>query len=286
MILTIEEAMSSGATGEVNIICPNPDHDDRNPSAWVNTLSGLWVCFSCGAGGKIDTENYEIDMGAATKELARLTMLMEKEGVERTEGWLSQFDSSTPGDYWLGRFSAATCREFRLGVDYHRNQATIPLRDLNGVPLGVIRRNLGDGPKYVYPTEIDISDYLFAYHQCTDDVVILTEGATDTIAAWEVGHQAMAIYGSRLSKAQRIALEKYNPKALILAYDQDEAGDQAARNTAAWFPHLVVERAEWGHYKDLSSMPITVRRIALQIARRNVRNRLAQTIQKGVASSS
>jgi len=31
--------------------CPLPDHEDRNPSASVNTDEGKWHCFACGRGG-------------------------------------------------------------------------------------------------------------------------------------------------------------------------------------------------------------------------------------------
>jgi DNA primase len=31
--------------------CPIPDHEDRNPSASVNTEEGKWHCFACGRGG-------------------------------------------------------------------------------------------------------------------------------------------------------------------------------------------------------------------------------------------
>jgi CHC2-type zinc finger protein len=31
--------------------CPMPDHEDRNPSASVNTSAGKWHCFTCSRGG-------------------------------------------------------------------------------------------------------------------------------------------------------------------------------------------------------------------------------------------
>lgn len=35
--------------GNRKVLCPV--HDDRNASASVNTSTGLWTCFTCGAGG-------------------------------------------------------------------------------------------------------------------------------------------------------------------------------------------------------------------------------------------
>jgi putative DNA primase/helicase len=39
--------------GEYNFVCPNPDHDDKNPSAWLNPEKGSWMCRACLAGGGI-----------------------------------------------------------------------------------------------------------------------------------------------------------------------------------------------------------------------------------------
>lgn len=257
---SIEEAMASGIIGEATIPCPSPDHEDRSPSASVNTAKGLWVCYSCGAAGYIDVESYEISQTAVARHLAKLTHQLETENRSLTESWLSQYDASGPGEYWLSRFSAPVCRAFRLGMDYEANAATIPLRGLLGSPMGVIRRSLNEGEtKYKYPLGVDVSKLIFNYHDCQGEIIVLTEGATDTIAAVEAGHEAMAIFGSNLSKSQRDAVVRYWPKALILAFDMDDAGERAARAATAAFPELVTVRARWDGYKDLASMPVEER---------------------------
>ena len=40
---------------EVQFRCPTPGHTDTNPSASLNTKTGLWVCFGCEASGDIYT---------------------------------------------------------------------------------------------------------------------------------------------------------------------------------------------------------------------------------------
>lgn len=40
---------------EVQFRCPTPSHTDTNPSASLNTRTGLWVCFGCEASGDIYT---------------------------------------------------------------------------------------------------------------------------------------------------------------------------------------------------------------------------------------
>jgi len=272
---TIQDAMSLGSGVERAFHCGNPDHSDRNASASVNSLTGAFLCYSCGWSGKIDVNNYEIDLTEAGRQLSKLVTQLEATPRELTESWLDQFDASGPGEYWLGRYGAPICRRFRLGMDYHLNAAVIPLRSLNGAPMGVIRRNLDNGPKYQYPKGVDISELLFNFEGCEDDIVVLTEGATDTIASVEVGYDAMAIYGSRMSKAQHLALSKYAPKAIMLCFDMDEAGDRAARDVTRMFPELITERVLWDAYKDLASMPVRTREQVLHDSYTKIVSRLA-----------
>lgn len=43
------------SSDEVQFRCPTPAHADHNPSASLNTKTGLWVCFGCEASGDIYT---------------------------------------------------------------------------------------------------------------------------------------------------------------------------------------------------------------------------------------
>lgn len=39
---------------QVKVQCPNPQHEDDNPSCSVSISKGLWNCFSCGEGGDMN----------------------------------------------------------------------------------------------------------------------------------------------------------------------------------------------------------------------------------------
>ena len=41
----------AGQTEGIKISCPNPDHPDKNPSAWINTDKQTWFCAGCDLGG-------------------------------------------------------------------------------------------------------------------------------------------------------------------------------------------------------------------------------------------
>lgn len=267
---SIEEALTSGYGVERSFRCHV--HDDHVASASVNSLTGLWVCYSCGAAGKVNLETFEISVSAVAKEVNRAMALLDED--RRTvypEAWLSMFDATGPGDYWLSRFDETTCKAFRLGQDPVDGAPCYPLRDVSGRVLGVVTRNLGDdGPKYHYPVHISINQLLFNYDKVRDDTLVVVEGATDAIAAAEVGVDAVALYGSRLSRAQVKLMHRYDPKLLLVATDADKAGELAWLRIKDALPLTDVRRVRWdgfGQYKDLAEMPRDVRTAVLAQSR-------------------
>jgi hypothetical protein len=269
-VTTLAEALSAGQGIERKFHCENPDHIDSHASAWVNSITGAFFCFACGWGGHADVDRFDVAPDAVIKELRRFTQMLENPRRVFDESWLNQFDAAGPGEYWLSRFSPQACWNFRLGVTPDGQQATIPMRDLTGNVLGVYRRNLDPDAenKYEYIPGVEMNQLLYNYQACTNDVLVLTEGATDAIAAWEAGYDAMAVYGNRATKAQRIALARYGPKVVIGAFDADEGGQKAS---AAWYKtceSLAINyRRAWpSGAKDLASMSVADRRVILNEA--------------------
>lgn len=255
---TIDEAMMFGHGVERPFLCPV--HDDHNPSASINSITGLWFCYSCGAKGKYDTT--VIDSDTFHRQL-EMFLDLEEERKEYPEAYLNQYDALGPGEYWLSRFSLQVCRLHRLGQSYDGRYATIPVRDERGVLLGVVRRDLTgtDEMKYRYPYRLKISQLLYNYSRCTGDTIILTEGATDAIAAEEIGLEAMATYRNGMSLAQYDMMRRYRPKRVFIAYDQDPAGERGAEQiTAVLKDFTEVHRLSWDGYKDLASIPVEDRK--------------------------
>ena len=40
-------------TESIKVSCPNPDHPDADPSAWINTEKKTWYCGKCEEGGDV-----------------------------------------------------------------------------------------------------------------------------------------------------------------------------------------------------------------------------------------
>jgi hypothetical protein len=222
---SLAEALTGAGGIERPFHCPV--HGDTHPSASVNVISGLWVCYSCGAKGKAG-DNYSVDPDQLLSYLKGLQKKHEQHYFP--ESWLNLYTAGETHEYWLGRFSQQACEHFQLGYDEETESATYPLRDAGGLLLGVVRRPLSpdwDGGKYIYPKYVDVTQYLFNYTQYeVRKRVLLVEGAADAIAAWEAGYEAYAIYGSRMTEAQIQLLRRVGAQVVFTAFDRDEAGEK------------------------------------------------------------
>jgi hypothetical protein len=256
---SLTEAMVYGTGVERAFRCHV--HGDTNPSASVNSVTGLWFCYACGARGKYQVS--ELTPTQATASVRSMLDRMEEDVRALPESYLDFYDVLGPGPYWLSRFSRTLCRAHRLGVDMTGQFATIPVRDPAGDLYGVVRRDLLDrrGPRYRYPPNVPISRFLYNVHRAEGDVLVLTEGATDAIAAEEAGWpSAVASFRNGLSRAQVDLIHAYDPEVLLVAYDQDQAGhDGTIQVRKALGTSVKVERLTWDTYKDLAAIPLQER---------------------------
>lgn len=219
-------------------MCRCPKHDDRSASLQVNVVKGLFICFSCGWKGSIRTllgnikepEPEIADVLAILDAVDNATHAPERP-TTLPEATLRRF--GFPTTYWHDRgLTDATVALFQLGYDPMNNEAIIPVRNMNGGLIGVIRRllEMDAHPKYLYykgfPRKTSLfASWLVAKH-ATDHVVI-TEGAVDSMSVWDAGIPAVAQYGSSISREQVVLLRRMGIAKVTLFYDNDKAGREA-----------------------------------------------------------
>lgn len=229
------------------LMCICVFHDDSNASMQVNADTGLWLCFSCDAKGGPVTLFEEVGVNITSGQenldiqdvILKINKLRKPEPKEEEriyrDDYLSQF-SVVPIDYWeKGRgFSKKTVQAFELGYDMLSDSATIPIRNIEGQLLGVIRRAFNpsdDEPRYKYPLKFKRSHHLFGEWRVEADPtathVVLTEGSLDAIRVTEAGYNGMAIYGSSISETQVRVLRRLGVLRVTLFFDDDAAGRKA-----------------------------------------------------------
>ncbi len=116
------------------------------------------------------------------------------------------------------------------------NRVMFPLMDTNNRVIGFGGRVLGDGiPKYMNSPETKIFEknrFLFGLNYARKtrrDYFILCEGNMDVIALHQAGFtNAVASLGTSLTSNQPVLIKRYVDK-VILTYDSDAAGVEAAK---------------------------------------------------------
>lgn len=219
-----------------------PFHDDSSASLQFNIKKGLFICFSCQEKGtaKKLVEHFggryqdpDIAIADIYKKLDLIEMPSDGPQTARVlpERTLKRY--AFPTDYWASRgLSSDVVEVFGLGYDPIENDAIIPVRNIDGGLIGVIRRRLEEGamPKYLYYRGFPRSTSLFAswlVARTLTDSVVITEGSLDAISVWQGGFPAVAQYGSSLSSQQAVILRRLGIARVVLFFDNDRAGKQA-----------------------------------------------------------
>ncbi|MDZ4210018.1 MAG: DNA primase, partial [Candidatus Curtissbacteria bacterium] len=126
--------------------------------------------------------------------------------------------------------------------DFFRDRLVFPLRDHRGNTVGFTGRVLGTwesklGPKYLNTHETELyhkGDLLYGLESTkqaikSENQAIAVEGQMDLISSYQAGVQnVIAVSGSALTESQSRLLKRFC-ETLVLAFDVDLAGDQAAR---------------------------------------------------------
>jgi DNA primase len=109
---------------------------------------------------------------------------------------------------------------------------------------------------------IDPETDLIDFHRMTSDTLILVEGMSDVAAVYEAGfHCAIGCYRNGLSAAQVKLLLKYDPRKVLVGFDQDSGGEigwQRVRKVLGG--QVSLHRMWWKGYKDLAAIPLEERR--------------------------
>lgn len=155
------------------------------------------------------------------------------------EDELSQFSLSTT--LWDERgLNEQTVKQFELGYDIIKDAMTVPVRNINGELLGVVRRYMDPDMKnrYRYPKGFHKREHLFGSWLVAEDddihTVALTEGAIDAMSVWQAGHPAMAIYGSSMSMLQVQQLRLLGINNVTLFFDNDKVGQEIVKRCLGW----------------------------------------------------
>jgi DNA primase len=227
-------------TGKEYIItCPNPLHDDHNPSCSVNLSTGLWNCFACSMSGDI----IKLGQLALGKEREEILDIITPGTMESLMSMLeSKLRTAIPGRQEKSidippLSSYSTNYSFQDLKNRGFTNHTISKWDLRYAPLQRISRGLSqrdlvlqnyivipvmdeqrnilfycyratsqstkwqqENCKYAYTANAPLRSTLFGLqHYGNVKHIVLTEGPLDALWCDQANVPALAILGTRLS---------------------------------------------------------------------------------------
>ena len=243
-----EQRKADGST-EYNALCPH-HHDgtrtDHNPSWWINSESGAFVCFSCGWAGNLslllrvkglDPEQAKRILNKGGRALDRIRKvsawteeLSHFSKPPMNEARLVAYDDPPEWAMEKRRLNSDVCRLYGIRWITDSNRWVTPIRDpkdnsLMGMQVkeegGRFFRNL--------PAGVEKSRTLFGVHLMNGGTTVVTESPLDAAYAKALGFTAVSTFGASISIDQ-IDLLVARSSSLVLALDNDDAGIKATMN--------------------------------------------------------
>ncbi|GII56052.1 hypothetical protein Pth03_44410 [Planotetraspora thailandica] len=157
-------------------------------------------------------------------------------------------------------FSDIAIKESGLGrrtsrgtlVDFFRDRAMLPIKDVDGTTIAFIGRSRDNEPKYLNSPRTPLyvkGNVLFGVHALTTGAKpVITEGPLDAIAVTTVGKaqlNGLAPCGTALTPDHVVALRAATDlsNGILIAFDGDAAGHAAAVRSYALFKDLCTAEA-------------------------------------------
>lgn len=215
---------------EVKVHCPF--HDDQTASASINTEKELFHCWVCDKGYNelnFIAQVNDIPLIEASKVLNKLedTRTSEWGFIEKAELWSdSEFlekvralglSDETIEKLDLGLVTGFAGKKF-LGIPIYYNGVVMDVKrynllKYNGTPK--IIGNEGAEAGLVFPFDIWKKDTSKTY---------ILEGEKDTLAARELGINAITLTGGANAKPNELVYSAFKDREIVICYDNDDAG--------------------------------------------------------------
>ena len=234
---------------EISARCPvhlsRTGKEDNSPSWSMNSDTGLWICYSCGARGTLQGLVTEL---TGKEDLAVTEMIMNN-NVERLQmpEWERRPDvdhqmylhyEDVPSKRLASRnISAEAARTYGIRWNAEKRSWIIPIVSSEGELLGWQEK--GTNSVYNHPTGVKKGDTLFGIERFKSTTAILVESPLDVVrfASSFDGMQCLGTFGAQITKKQLQLLYTVADK-LIVAMDNDEAGIASAKKIFKDMPLL------------------------------------------------
>lgn len=236
----VETPVIPSFNNELKTHCPF--HDERTPSFYLNSDSGLWQCFGCGKSGDAISLLQELKGATFHEAVAELGISVEQQhqAPPQKPAHNPLLKATMAQDYLRKRgFSVETA--IHNGASYTPKSFDSQLAGRLTFELQVIARDRlrhtgytgraisNEKPKWMHSKGIDKKKSFFIRPEAlTDKTIVLVEGVFDALALIDSTIYNVAAYlGSHVSEGQAASL-RYTFVNAIIWPDYDDAGESGA----------------------------------------------------------
>lgn len=222
-----------------------PFHNNyRTPSGVISKTKGLFHCFGCHEA----TNLIELVMHCTKRSyFESVRLIKSKASEENIEDFIAnavekkqeftEFDtdivtrlntdalsSKRAAQYLMGRgITKSSVEKYLIGYSSKRDMITVPVYSYNNICMGMVGRSV-EGKFFKNTPGLQKSKTLFNIQRNkAAKKIFLVESAFDAIRIEQVGGNAVAALGSKISSAQIDLLKKYFPSIIVVS-DNDDAG--------------------------------------------------------------
>lgn len=239
--------------------------DDRSPSWSMNSSTGLWICFSCGARGTLSTLVSELtgdpdSMMAVHKAIIETSLnSVSLPKREVAVDWVAFGKFTRVPDKMLDLRNLDPTLAWQYGIRWDTDNRCwiIPIVNQHGELKGWQSKKTGWVRNY--PEGVKKSETLFGIDRFTSSTAVLVESPLDVVRFASVcdSPQALASFGTSVSDIQ-IRLLSDTVDRVIIAMDNDAAGMSAAKGLFKKLPNFK-KGIRWFNYgktgcKDIGDM--------------------------------
>ena len=230
-----EKRIDFKASGQDYVVkCLNPDHEDSNPSMRIDSITGIFNCFSCGFKGNLFTH-----FGAAANflEIKRQKL---KTSIEEKRSASVGFEFPKGFQPYKGNWRGIqpeTYKHFDAFMHHdsqYNGRIVFPIRDITGKVVAFNGRHMTmtEIPKYlIYPPQAKLPLYP-SNAMPIKGKVILVEGIFDMVNLWDKGlKNAICCFGTKNIDIEKLSILKMqNIAGVDIMFDGDNAGQDAAED--------------------------------------------------------
>ena len=220
-------------TGKCPVHIRTVGRPDNSPSWNMNAITGLWICFSCGARGSLSSLLYELTGDSDSLGIQKMLVESSFEALKAPKSQQEEVYVDRDAFFGFARVPEALCESRNLdpelthkhGVRWNKDRRAwaIPIMSPTGKLEGWQEKRLGSVLNY--PNGVKKSKTLFGVERFKSKVAVLVESPLDVVrfAAVGVDAQALGTFGAYVSDEQ-LRLTLYVADKIVVAMDNDDAG--------------------------------------------------------------